>query len=269
MKKYNNADYYTDENTPFKWKKHLILPFFGLRSIDEVQREVHRYKKQDLDCLVEAIKQDMQKSEGKCSYLISFVPKQQEYKLPNVTVSTLEQLEEFHRNFSVNKINKYIEIWFFKKIMHRDSNNLVGRISFNLRNVNGQVKSLERAQILEQVWHTNHREIEKYNGNSRSIFIVASRIGWNRKYRIDEALIPKGVEADYENILKWLRKATIQIEENRENIERFCEYVKKLGIYEFSLEYMITNGKFSFIDWDSSNDKKIVDSLIKDRLEER
>lgn len=269
MKRNNNSSYYTDENTPFKWKKHLVLPFFGLRSIEDVESEIHRYKKQDLDCLVDDIKKDMIKAEDKNSYLISFVPLQQEYKLPNITVCSIEQLEEFKKDISVNKNNKFTEIWFFKKMTNKNSSNLVGRISFNLRDVNGQVESLKCAQILEQVWHINHREIERYNKESRTIFITASRMGWNRKYKIDDILIPKGVEVKKEDILKALSKAIIQIEANRENIEIFCEYVKKLGINEVSLEYMISNEKFSFIDWDSPNDKKIVNSIIKNRFKER
>lgn len=259
-----------DENTPFKWKKHLILPFFGLRNFDDVKREIHRYKSRELERLVDDIKQDMMKAECKCAYLISFVPIQQEYKLPNVMIKTVEQLEKFYsENCCTNIGNKYTEIWFFKKNISKESSNLVGRISFNLREVNEQVKSIECAQTLEQVWNANHREIEKYNGEKRLNFIAASRMGWNRRYKINEVSIPMKLHLNIKNILKDFRKVTMQIESYRENIEEFCEYLKSLGINEVSLEYMMSNGEFSFIDWDSPNDKKVVNSLIKERVEER
>ena len=171
----NNSDYDTDEKTPFKWKKHLILPFFGLRTIENLKNDIHRYKKEDVNSLIEAIRMDMENGMEKSSYIIAFIPLQQEYKVPNVIINTIEDLEDFRQNYSENTNNKYTELWFFKKIKDRDSSNLVCRISFNLIEVSGQAKSLECRQTLEQIWHTNHREIEKYNQHANSIFLQASR----------------------------------------------------------------------------------------------
>lgn len=82
-------------------------------------------------------------------------------------------------------------------------------------------------------------------------------------------LIPEGQDGDYERILKQFRQVAITIEGYREKIEEFCKHLQKLDINEVSLEYMVSKGRLYFIDWDSSNDKKVVNSIINDRERER
>jgi len=257
-----------ENNIPFKLKKHLVLPYFGLRTMEDLNQEINRYKKQEIDSMVTDIKRDMKQTNGKCSYLISFVPMEQQYKLPNVTISNVEQLKDFYIKYKTDTDYKYSELWFFKKMQNKDSS-MVGRISINLRDINSQVEALEHTQILEQVWSTNHRQIEKYNKTIESIFVIASRMGWSRNYNIDKITIPQGIEIENKDIIKQLRNSFIQIETYREKIEEFCEYLKKLNINEISLEYMINDGKISFIDWDSSNDKKVIKNIIQNTFEER
>ena len=58
----NIKEYNIDKDSPFKWKKHLILPMFRLRTIEEVQEEVHRYRTQEISFMIDDIKEDMQNS---------------------------------------------------------------------------------------------------------------------------------------------------------------------------------------------------------------
>lgn len=52
------------------------------------------------------------------------------------------------------------------------------------------------------------------------------------------------------------------IEQNKEAIEHFIEHLESIGIYELCLEYMYSAKGFSFIDWDTCNDKKVIESLF-------
>ena len=53
-----------------------------------------------------------------------------------------------------------------------------------------------------------------------------------------------------------------EVESDKEKIEEFENYLEKLGIEELCLEYMLSQKGFSFIDWDTSNDKKVIDSVF-------
>ena len=131
------------------------------------------------------------------------------------------------------------------------------------------MSDLQNSHTLEQVWSTSHREIEKYNDESQVVFLRANRIGWNRRYRISKLYIPPSANLDTNYILSQFNETAREIELQREKIEEFSRYLKSLDIKSFSLEYMLREGKFSFIDWDSENDIKIVNSLLENKQLER
>ena len=58
-----------------------------------------------------------------------------------------------------------------------------------------------------------------------------------------------------------------EIENKREQIEYMSQYLRNLGINQFSLEYLLQRDKFLFIDWDSQDDLKVINSLIKEKEE--
>ena len=234
-----------------------------------MKEEVHRYKTQEVSCLIEDIKKDIQNSNAKCSYLISFIPKNQEYKLPNVSISSIDELETFYEKYLQTHNKKYAEMWYFKKFANKNLNNLIGRIAIDNRHVYDNASDFKSSQIVEQVWSANHREIERYNEKLGFTFLSASREGWNKRYKIDKIKIPEGINIDKDKILRQFAEIVKEIELRRENIENFSEYLKTLGVKSFSIEYMVREGRLSFIDWDSENDIKVVNNLIKNRVIER
>lgn len=244
---------------PLKWKKHLMLPMFGLREIEDLQKEIHRYNSKNIAKAVEDIKNDMQIDENKSNlYTISLVKNNQLHNLPNINIANIQELKNFYNKYSKNK--EFSEIWFCKKKKNKDQTFLVGRISFDTRK---QLDNID-SQILEQVWNTSHRDIENYNEKYTKAYIRASRKDWGMRYSINKLSIPQNSNLNKEKIISQFTEVVKEIERKRENIEILSEYLKKLDINQFSLEYLLQEGKFLFIDWDSQNDLKAINGIIRE-----
>lgn len=110
------------------------------------------------------------------------------------------------------------------------------------------------------MWNCSHREIESFNANSNTIYLRASREGWGRHYSIDDLKVPSTNDRD--KVISGFRKAITSIEANKEKIDSLIDYLNSIGIEELCLEYMLSSKVFSFIDWDTSNDKKVIDNVF-------
>lgn len=94
------------------------------------------------------------------------------------------------------------------------------------------------------------------------MYLRASREGWKRHYSIDSL---RGFSTENRNIaIKQFFEIVKYIETNREKIESFIDYLKELDIDELCLEYMLSDNRFRFIDWDTKDDKKVIDAVFPD-----
>lgn len=92
------------------------------------------------------------------------------------------------------------------------------------------------------------------------MYLRASREGWRRNYHIESL---RGLSKDKKDIaVKQFIEIVKLIESNKEKIEDFMTYLKTLNINELCLEYMFSDNNFRFIDWDTSDDKKVIDSVF-------
>lgn len=122
------------------------------------------------------------------------------------------------------------------------------------------LNSIKYSHSIEQVWNCSHREIERFNKDSKVIYLRASREGWARRYHIDDLRVTSMLDKD--KVIKGFIQTVRGIESKKEKIEEFETYLKEIGIHELCLEYMLSQKGFSFIDWDTSNDKKVIDSVF-------
>ncbi len=149
------------------------------------------------------------------------------------------------------------KLGFVKNLFLIGFDSIVGRISLNNSDI---LPSINYSQAIEQVWNCSHREIEKYNASSNVMYLRASREGWGRHYSIEKL---SGFSADEKRIaIHQFVEIVKSIEVNREKIECFSDYLKELHIDELCLEYMLSDGQFRFIDWDTKDDKKVIDSVF-------
>lgn len=242
---------------PNKWKKHLVLVEFGLKNYEDLTNEIHRYDAFRINNLIEDIAYDLIKHPNSGMYIISFVPTNSCFKLPNFCISSIEDLNNFKLSLQKDFLDKFSEVWYCKKLFEIGQDNIVGRISFD--NKVG-LNSIKCSQCIEQVWNCSHREIEKFNSNSSSIYLRASREGWGRSYSIDDLKVPSSDFKD--KVINGFRKTIYFIESGKEKIDIFNDYLNSIGIEELCLEYMLSSKGFSFIDWDTSNDKKVIDNVF-------
>ncbi len=195
-------------------------------------------------------------------YTISLVKNRQLHKLPNVNVKTLKELSDFYESYKTN-ILYYNEVWYCTKHINKtDSPTCVGRISFHTSNTSLDISN---EQILEQVWNTTHRDIERFNENYSKAFLRSHRAGFGRRYTIDKLNVVPSIEK--KQMLQQYFHIIKEIEQKRDSIENFAEYLSQLGINEFSLEYLLEEGKFSIIDWDSQDDLKVISSVLENDIE--
>lgn len=243
--------------TPNKWKKHLVLVEFGLKSYEDLTNEIHRYDAFRVNNLIEDIHSNLTKHPNTGMYIISSIPTNDCFKLPNFCVSTIQDLNGFKAHLSEDFFDKFSEVWYCKKSFEPGLDNIVGRISFDNR---VGLNSIKYSQCIEQVWNSSHRKIESFNVKSNGIYLRASREGWGRHYSIDDLRVPS---TDYKDkVINGFRNTVIPIEANKEKIDAFTNYLKSIGIEELCLEYMLSSKGFSFIDWDTSNDKLVIDNVF-------
>lgn len=214
---------------------------------------------QDIERVVEDIKNDMPIDGNQSSlYTISLIKNDQLHNLPNVNITNRQELENFYSKYSKDK--QFSEVWFCKKKNNKNQTFSIGRISFNTKD---QLDGMD-SQILEQVWNTGHRDIEKYNGKYEKAYLKASRKDWGMRYSIEKLNIAKDKNIEKEQMVMQFIEAVKEVERKREKVENLSEYLKKLGINQFSLEYLLQEGKFLFIDWDSQNDLKAINTIIRE-----
>ncbi len=242
---------------PNKWKKHLVLVKFGLKKQEDLEKEIHRYPAFYVNTLIRDIKKELQSNPNSGIYIVSSIPSHDYYKLPNFCVSSMEDLEQFKASLGDHFLDKFSEVWYCKKPFENGHDVITGRISFDNRY---GLNSIQYSHNIEQVWNCSHREIEKFNKDSEVIYLRAFREGWTRRYHIDDVRVPS-IE-DKDKVIEGFKQTAKNIEANKEKIEEFEEYLKSIGIRELCLEYMLSQKGFSFIDWDTSNDKKVIDSVF-------
>ena len=242
---------------PNKWKKHLVLVEFGLKRQEDLEKEIHRYPSFHVNKLIEDIKEQLKSKPNSGMYIISSIPSYDCFKLPNFCISSLEDLEEFKRNLDSHFYDRFSEVWYCKKPIENGHDVIIGRISFDNRD---WLNSVQFSHNVEQVWNCSHREIERFNKDSNVIYLRASRQGWGRRYHVDDLRVPS---LEYkEKVINGFMQTVRSIEEHKEKIENFEKYLKYIGIEELCLEYMLSQKGFSFIDWDTSNDRKVIDNIF-------
>ena len=242
---------------PNKWKKHLVLVEFGLKKQEDLENEIHRYPAFHVNTLINEIEKEIKSNPNSGMYIISSIPSHDCFKLPNFCISCLEDLEAFKTSLDDHFLDKFSEVWYCKKPFQNGHDVITGRIALDNRK---GLNTIQNSHTVEQVWNCSHREIEKFNKNSNGIYLRASREGWGRRYHIDALNLPS--KKDKDKVVNGFIQTVKEVESDKEKIEEFENYLEKLGIEELCLEYMLSQRGFSFIDWDTSNDKKVIDSVF-------
>lgn len=237
-----------DYPIPFKWKKKLILEKFGLSGYREIVEETNRFRADEGQLVQMLLKKELENSEGKYFRLV-LVPWEHQYKLTNYVVSNgqdLDGVEEFFRQHG-----GYREIWYFVGQKKSDERDFSGRIAYSWLGRNSM-------EFIEMVSGDNPREIEKYTlKNKSSDYLRLSKKDGEHVYHVEE--IHVGLQrrsfGEWWDCFQLVEK---ELKRYRDKLRSFRNMVRQYGISSLSLDFKVSQGVFQMIDWDTSNDERIL-----------
>lgn len=247
MKKIDStARYPTD---PVKWKKHLTLVDWKLRDKKNLYDSINRYLIDDyMECLNDIRRELILSKEG-YSFIIKFVYKESYLKLPNIVISSEDDFYCTVNAIKSMNLSKFIEIWYCKNRANQN-NTVFGRMSFG----NTPLFPTRCPIRFEMVWGNSARIIEQYPLINNT-FVSYERESWNSKIEI--AQLKKG-NMHTDDILEVSERIIINASKYTPEIIDFASFVFSRGCNHLCLEFSFANNTFSFVDWDSDDDMKVL-----------
>lgn len=212
-----------------KWKKKQLLLVYGLATEDEIIRQTKRFTK--IKDVLDYIQID-----GSI-YIIKLVPIELKPKLKNFIVND----EESKRLFASDVLNygDYSEIWCCK-------NECNGGIA-----IYGRFATSDISQTIEIIHGNTARLLDKIPDSES--YISGTRVSWGWHYNI----ISKG-NLPFYDVVCW-------IEERKNQIDIFSEHLRMIGIKSLSLEFQMYKSGLVFTDWDTPNDKMVINRLWREK----
>jgi hypothetical protein len=239
---------------PLKWKKYLKLIEYDLISIEELRRDIKRFKIDDAASLLRGLREELQQDadSGRSSlYVVKLVSLNQSGQLPNLRVQSPEDLINFDK-FLRGK-SRFIEIWYCRTAIDPGTFSVAGRFSFFYRD-------MPRSQVIEQVWRCSPRLIESFSNSASFPYARASRPEWGRHYNIEAIHCPNLLPIPLKDQEAQLRQSLLHLERIQKRIRSFLSFAELRGVDSISLEYKIVDAHLSIIDWDTTNDEKLLNA---------
>lgn len=231
------------KNYPLKWIKHIMLVFWNLRNINDLQTTIHRFRIDDYENCLKRIEQEIEHSIDKESYIIKLIYSKKFYKLPNYIINSRDDLKKVKQKISSTEKCEFCEIWYCK---YNTDSILYGRILYEL---NSPLPKLSKSKI-EMVWGDSARIIEKYPDINCSFLSMESENMYD--YKILRAIYndryPDEIHETANSVLKKLYSY------NKYIID-FCNFLEQCGCMYVSVEFAYKkDGNLTIIDWDSNDD---------------
>jgi hypothetical protein len=182
---------------------------------------------------------------------IKLIPLRQAGQLPNYLVHTAEEIEQAFEEIRRRSCENWVEIWFCENVSATETFTVGGRF----------LPSIEEPgviEVLEQVWHTSPRRIEELGRGTPFPYLRAERRPWLRSLDIKRISLPDGYPIEEKRLLSEYRAVVRFILERREAWELFVSYLAEKGVRTVSLEYKVNDSEFSFIDWDTDADDRVI-----------
>lgn len=231
----------------FKWKKKLILEKYDLTSYFDILTETNRFQIDEVDLILKLLKKELE-YKNRISCRIILVPAKHQYKLPNYVVRTEKDLNGVPE-FLQNK-HQYQEIWYFTEDIQENAQVISGRLSYHL--LRGSYM-----EYIELICSNTPREIEAYSPKSNTEYMRVSRGIGETIYRIEAIQLGQ----TYKSEAQWLQTFFLfrqKLSAYYDRLEHFRSAVWAYGINSMSLDFKLLGNHLYFIDWDTSDDSKIL-----------
>jgi len=236
---------------PRKWRKYLLLSMFGLTSEQQLNKSIKRFAFADLDTCRRSLRDALEKSKTTTMAVVKLVPMQESGRLPNYIVRKAVDIQEAFSLIQKRSHENWVEIWYCLNDVSVEKFSVGGRFIPD---------PIQHAaiQTLEQVWHTSPRLIEQLSEGVSFPYIRSERVGFEQRLTITAMFIPPGYPIDEARIRGEYLAVLKFIGDTKEAWETFVAYLSGKGVRAISLEYKVDNGEFSFIDWDSDDDARVI-----------
>lgn len=237
----------------FKWQKKLVLEICGLATYCDILSETNRFQMSDINLVMHLLEKELQRGEQIFCRLV-LVPAKHQYKLPNYVVRSVEDLRDISL-FLQNK-DQYQELWYFTESTSENEQILSGRLSYH---------RIGRTMVeyIELVSDNSPREIEAYSQDSDIEYMRVSKRSDENAYLIESIQTGRV----YSNEDQW-RQAFFhfsrKLEAYNTGLFRFQTVVSSYKIHSMSLDFKLEKDRLSFIDWDTSDDSKILEAIFTD-----
>jgi hypothetical protein len=245
---------------PLKWRKYLALVDFGFQSAEELAAEIRRYPRSKVQRLVSDISSEIlhdYRRSRRGLYVVKLVPADLQGQLPNFRLDRSSQLNLLVAFLTAHSGVNYVEAWYCRTRIDSEVFSVAGRIVFTAANT-GQT------QIVEQLWRGSPRLLETYCSDFAFPYVRASRYSWGWPYSIEHVHLPQKL-AQKSSLSRLQLQSEFGysmrcVEQEREKLSAFCEFLDSFSFKAYSLEYKIVASQLKIIDWDTPDDRRVLGS---------
>lgn len=231
----------------FKWQKKLVLEKYDLASYFDILSETNRFQIDEDDLICKLLEKELEHKK-RISCRLVLVPGKHQYKLPNYVVRTVEDLNGVPA-FLQNK-RQYQEIWYFTEDIQETAQIISGRLSYHCLCGN-------YTEYIELICSNTPRGIEVYSPNSNTEYMRVSRRIGEAIYRIEAIQLGQ----TYTNESQWFQTFSLfkqKLSAYYTRLTNFRSAVWAYGVNSMSLDFKLSKNRLSFIDWDTSDDNKVL-----------
>lgn len=234
---------------PAKWRKHLVLVDWGLRDKEHLLNSIKRYPFGDYVRCLQDIQEDIVKETAQYAYILKLVNLKRLYKLPNIIISSEENVRSAYEELKQYDLSNFTEIWYCRNLVENQGT-VFGRIMFNNENLfPGRC-----SQRIEMVWGASARDIDKYP-QQKCPFIAFQKQNWNTEPKLIK-ILPNGAEEH--TLLAVSEQIIDRVSQYTRRMKEFGEFVFSCGGSHLCLEFSYCQNQMRFIDWDSDCDEAVL-----------
>lgn len=226
-----------EKMVPQKWAKYDILIQHGLIDENDINHQIRRYKKHTIFSLYHDLLQLLDNS-NQSFFVVILVPLDLRRNLKNYIIRNKDDLNSFFAN--IDCPYPYDEIW----CCENTSTLLCGRFLIS----NGNTGNV--SQILEIIENNTIRGIETINGDTAFNHVTLERPTWGWHFAKKNVFWDEE-RSSLEPIVEY---CSAEFEKRKDKINSFSDYLSRIGIDVYSLDFKVSGNCFTIIDWDSAND---------------
>lgn len=225
-----------------KRKKMELLLTYGLRDAKEFESAVRIFSSQDITAIHEYCLSQLASGNN---LIVIAVPMQYERNLPNFFVGDEQALCSLFVWLSTSDNDRYNEVWCCPQ--GRKNMNLFGRILL-------KTDDITKPAIVEMVYAKSARAIDRFGGTDD---FVSGVYDYFDRYITVNAIVRGQFDENYllANMSKGLNYL---FEEKQDSIQKFARDLHAIGIADVCLEYVLRDNYIAVIDFDTSNDEKVI-----------